>query len=202
MALRYTEGRVKKGGKKGRKRKAGGNSEDNDNKNSDNQLECVPRDMARAAVAVVKEWVINDPDHTFDKTRLNRFCNPLVNLLERAVEWSKDDAEYQAFVENELAPCLVAVCAHLEDNNLWKTLNHAVMTKGESPHAKVRYSAVSIIKAFYDKIGEEFLVLLPETVPFISERMEDPDENVESATQELIAMVEKLSGEDLDSYLR
>ncbi len=37
---------------------------------------------------------------------------------------------------------------------------------------KVRFAVLKVLKELYTKWGEEFLVLLPETIPFLAELME------------------------------
>ena len=44
-------------------------------------------------------------------------------------------------------------------------------------------------------------MLLPETLPFVSEWLEDEDEGVERSVQRLVRVIEELSGEKLDRYL-
>lgn len=51
-------------------------------------------------------------------------------------------------------------------------------------------------------MGEEFLSLLPETLPFISEVMEDDAEEVVAAAHALIRRMEDLSGESMQEYLK
>lgn len=51
-------------------------------------------------------------------------------------------------------------------------------------------------------MGEEYLLLLPECLPFLSELLEDDASDVTSQTGELIRYIEELSGEKLDAYLQ
>jgi U3 small nucleolar RNA-associated protein 10 len=46
------------------------------------------------------------------------------------------------------------------------------------------------------------LALLPETVPFVAELMEDDNIEVERLCQALIRQIEALSGESMENYLR
>ena len=39
-------------------------------------------------------------------------------------------------------------------------------------HTQVRYAAVIVLKEVYTKLGNEFMSLLPETVPFLAELLE------------------------------
>lgn len=45
-------------------------------------------------------------------------------------------------------------------------------------------------------------MLLPETLPFLSELLEDPDAAVEARVQGLVKLLEEVSGEDLNEYLK
>ncbi len=40
------------------------------------------------------------------------------------------------------------------------------------PTKKVRFAVLKVLQELYAKLGEEFLVLLPETIPFLAELME------------------------------
>lgn len=51
------------------------------------------------------------------------------------------------------------------------------------------------------KIGENFAPLLPESIPFLAELMEDENQDVEKAVKQTIREVEKATGESLDKYL-
>ena len=52
------------------------------------------------------------------------------------------------------------------------------------------------------QVGEEYLLLLPECLPFLSELLEDDSADVIAATGELIRYIEELSGEKLDAFLQ
>jgi len=51
------------------------------------------------------------------------------------------------------------------------------------------------------RLGEEWLALLPEMLPYISELMESDDENVEGEVRKWVLMIEEVLGEKLDDML-
>ena len=53
-----------------------------------------------------------------------------------------------------------------------------------------------------DRLGEEWLNLLPEMLPAISEAMEDDDESVERETRTWAKKIENVLGENLDDMLQ
>ena len=62
--------------------------------------------------------------------------------------------------------------------------------------------ALAALEGVVSKLEEEYLALLPEAIPFLSELFEDPDEAVEGAARTLTARLTELSGEDLKSLMR
>jgi hypothetical protein len=92
----------------------------------------------------------------------------------------------------------LAVC--VGSDSQWKTLNQAVMLKSRSEEMNVRVACLKIQREFYVKLGEEFLVLLPETIPFLAELMEDEEETVEKLCQEVCQVIQQYLGEDIQKY--
>lgn len=50
------------------------------------------------------------------------------------------------------------------------------------------------------KLGEDFMPLLPETVPFLAELLEDEDEVTEKCAQDAVRALEEILGEPLQKY--
>lgn len=50
------------------------------------------------------------------------------------------------------------------------------------------------------KLGEGFLPLLPETVPFLAELLEDEEENIETACRRAVQDLEQVLGEPIQKY--
>ena len=67
--------------------------------------------------------------------------------------------------------------------------------------ARARRAAVAALAATTARLEEEFLTLLPESIPYLSELFEDPDEEVEGAARELTATLAELSGKRLKSLM-
>ena len=70
-----------------------------------------------------------------------------------------------------------------------------------SDNAVVRLAAVQCEMSLTNKLGEEWLSLLPEMLPFVSELQEDDDERVEREVGRWIVQIEGILGESLDSML-
>ncbi|KAJ1720720.1 snoRNA-binding rRNA-processing protein utp10 [Coemansia erecta] len=109
---------------------------------------------------------------------------------------------YVTRVREFLAPAISQLAVAMGNDAMWKSLNHEVLMKSRSEDPRVRVGSMVVVQAFYERLGEEFLILLPETIPYLAELLEDDDERVERVTQETIKVIEAHLGESLQSYLK
>lgn len=69
-----------------------------------------------------------------------------------------------------------------------------------SKKLRPRLLALSVLKLLVEHLKEEYLVLLPETLPFLAELLEDSELDVVAKSQEIIKILETNSGESLSQY--
>ena len=81
-------------------------------------------------------------------------------------------------------------------------LNATILQYTRSDSPVVRLAAVRCQQHLTNRLGEEWLALLPEMLPFISELQEDDDETVERETLEWIKKIEHVLGESLTPMLQ
>ena len=105
-------------------------------------------------------------------------------------------------VVQELVPAIVELAAAADSSDHHKELNGAILKHMRSETASVRLAAVKCEQELTDRLGEEWLSMLPEMLPFISELQEDDDEVVEKETHRWIVKIEGVLGESLDSMLQ
>ena len=58
------------------------------------------------------------------------------------------------------------------------------------------------IASLVNRLAEEYLTMLPEAIPFLAELLEDTDQRVEARAQEVVKLLEGVSGESLDEYMK
>ncbi len=68
--------------------------------------------------------------------------------------------------------------------------------------ASTRLATVLTEQALTARLGEEWLALLPEMLPFIAELRDDEDERVERETVRWINSIEEVLGESLEGMLQ
>jgi U3 small nucleolar RNA-associated protein 10 len=84
----------------------------------------------------------------------------------------------------------------------YRELNTILLRYMRSDSASTRLATVKCEQSLTKRLGEEWLGLLPEMLPFISELREDDDEMVERETQRWISQVEEVLGESLEGMLQ
>lgn len=105
-------------------------------------------------------------------------------------------------VTEELVPTVVELGAAADSQAHQKDLNAGLMKHLKSEQSEVRLAAVKCEQALTDRLGEEWLSMLHEMLPRISELQEDDDEVVERETHRWIVKIEGVLGESLDSMLQ
>lgn len=110
-------------------------------------------------------------------------------------------------IEDGIGKYLVKSIASLAQNALSdehnKALNLLFLSHMKADcKARERYWATKALKSVYQKVGDQWLSLLPQLVPIIAELLEDDDEDVELETRSgLVKVIEEVLGEPLDRYL-
>lgn len=99
-------------------------------------------------------------------------------------------------------PALTAFASAASSIDHFKTLNSYLLKLMRSETATARLAAVKAERSLTDDLGEEWLALLPEMLPFITELLEDDDEKVERETRLWIRSVEEILGESLEGMLQ
>ncbi|KAL8770926.1 MAG: hypothetical protein Q9209_003577 [Squamulea sp. 1 TL-2023] len=102
---------------------------------------------------------------------------------------------------SELIPTITELAIAVDSPNHHKTLNASILKYTRSDNAAVRLVAVQCQRSLTNRLGEEWLALLPEMLPFISELQEDDDETVERETLAWIKKIEDVLGESLSPML-
>lgn len=116
-----------------------------------------------------------------------------------------DQIENELVLENEKIHQLVSHCvSHLavaaSDDILWKQLNYQVLMKTRSDNAAMRIFGIEVCVDMAKTLGEDFEPLVPETMPFLSELLEDEDYKVVDACQKGVRELETTVGESLQKY--
>lgn len=101
----------------------------------------------------------------------------------------------------ELIPAVAELAVAADSANLHKEMNNAILPYMRSDSSAVRLAAVQCERALTERLGEEWLALLPEMLPFINEGMEDDDEAVEREVHRWKIDIEGILGESLNPML-
>jgi len=121
------------------------------------------------------------------------FANDVERVIDKDVHSSLIDPVVEAFELDELrgfaTRAVVDMANSMNSDALWKPLNSAILLKLRSPNPQVRIVALTTTHELWKRFGEDFLLLLPDTMPGLGEIMEDPNEDVVKEAQSLLALI-------------
>ena len=83
-----------------------------------------------------------------------------------------------------------------------QTLHHALTRLLRSDLNRTRLNTLSCVKTLFERVGNDYLVLMPDTLPYLAELLEDTDEDIRMLAQKLALVLREVSGEDISEFLR
>ncbi|TPX61884.1 hypothetical protein PhCBS80983_g00809 [Powellomyces hirtus] len=138
-----------------------------------------------------------DNDNLIDADKFDKLLQPLISQIDSL---DLTDKQYSSNMTQFLVPCIGQLAVTVGRDSLWKPLNHQVLMKTRSEQPAVRLIALRVLQELYARLGEEMLILFPETIPFLAELMEDTDGEVEKACQNVCSQIQQFIGEDIQQY--
>jgi len=133
-----------------------------------------------------------DTESFTTKERFDKLLLPLVKELER----TECGAELYKKKALKLADCLSNMAVAVGNDTLWKPLNYQVLLRTRDDSPLIRFAALQVIQKLYQRLEEEFVVLVPETVPFLAELMEDSNPQVERLCYDVIKTINTFLGDE------
>ena len=111
-------------------------------------------------------------------------------------------SSYLPFVEHTLKPCIFEIVERINNDDMWKKINYDILMHTRNTDPKIRLGSFKIIEHLFNKIGERFLILLNDTLPFLSEGMEDENPEVEMCAKAIVTRIEQITGDSINEYLK
>ncbi|CAM9674824.1 unnamed protein product [Hapterophycus canaliculatus] len=169
---------------------------------------------SRLVLSALRRCFQSDRSGFVTKARFDLLLPAVVAQLDCGANFSTLDADdvgatgggrevssFRLHAEELVGPCLAQLASASGKDALWKAMANAVLMKTRSRRAGVRVAALVSLRQCFEVVGEEFLALLPECLPFLSELLEDGHPEVESECRSLVKYIEGILGESIESYL-
>ncbi|KAH8410161.1 hypothetical protein KR009_007254 [Drosophila setifemur] len=151
-------------------------------------------ELLMAIMSTLYNVFLHCSEDFINEYRFNALMPPLVDQLENDLVLNSE--ELQQALTKTIAQLAVAT-----NDVMWKQLNSQVLLKTRTQTPEVRILAFNNCVAIARKLGESFAPLLPETVPFIAELLEDEHQSVEKNTRSAVQELETILGEPVQKYL-
>merc|ERR1712072_617153 len=135
-------------------------------------------------------------------TGLLASSHAMIAVINHQADKASIDTKYLDFIQEHVSPSLASLALCVGHDTLWKPLVHKILMTLRDKTSLVRLAALKTLYKLFVEVGDEFLILLPECLPFLSELLEDSSADVVDNTNNCIRYIEELSGEKLDDYLK
>ncbi|KTW27407.1 hypothetical protein T552_02386 [Pneumocystis carinii B80] len=150
-------------------------------------------DLWEAIINSIYQSLLHDTEEFWqDSIRFSKIAPALISYLSFAPRYK---------IEKYLIPSIAQLASVTISDEHYKTINTLILNHMNSDNTAVRLAALETQKELYTKLKGEWLATLPQTIPFISEALEDKNEKIEYSTQKLIITIESYLGEPLQRFL-
>ena len=122
--------------------------------------------------------------------------------LSKLVTLTSLGGEYSAFISEHLKAAVYEAVERISNDDMWKKVNYDLLMHTRSSSVQVRLGAFQVVQHLFDRIGERYLILLNDTLPFLSEGMEDENLEVETTAKAIVARIEQMTGDSIHEYLK
>ncbi|CAD6997882.1 unnamed protein product [Ceratitis capitata] len=163
--------------------------------NIDADVESLTADIVKSILTTLYVLFLHDSKGFMNSQRFEVIMQPLVDQLENRLVLESEE------LQQALQTCLAQLAAAVSNDIMWKQLNYQVLMKTRTNVPEVRILSFNCCLEIARKLGEDFTPLLPETVPFVAELLEDENQRVEKNTRKAVQELENILGESLQSYL-
>ncbi|CAG9854683.1 unnamed protein product [Phyllotreta striolata] len=153
--------------------------------------------LLEKVLATLDAVFLHDSQKFVNRDRFDVLMQPLVDQIENVLG---GEEELMRRNRSLVVPCLIHFSVATSDDALWKQVNYQILLKMRHDSPGIRLATLHYLTEFVTKLGEDFLPLLPETIPFLAELLEDDEEEIEKACQKAIQEMEKILGEPLQKY--
>ncbi|XP_014467752.1 PREDICTED: HEAT repeat-containing protein 1 [Dinoponera quadriceps] len=135
--------------------------------------------------------------NTINEERYMTLPQLLVDQLENTMGTKE---EYESRASRLIIPCIASFVGAVPDDMLHKELITQTLLKTKHAKPYVRSTALNALVEIARKLGEDFMPLLPESIPFLAEIMEDEDEATQQCAQNAVRTLEEILEEPLHQY--
>ena len=168
-----------------------------DSLNETNLRDTTSRTLWQRVVLTLQAALEHDQDDFFQTpSRFEPLSAALVSELRHCASANGEDLLPQ------LISTISTLAAATDSPSQHKILCSPLLHFMRDDNAYIRLAAVKCQLSLTEKLGEEWLAQLPEMLPFISEGMEDGDENVELEVGKWKRRIEEILGESIGPMLQ
>lgn len=116
-----------------------------------------------------------------------KLAEPLVSKL---ITLNSLGTHFKPFIEDCVKPLIFEMLDRIDQPTLWVKFNSELLLKTRQSFApEIRAASLEVVNHLFNKLGERYLVVLNDTIPFLSESLEDDSQEVEMLAKEIVKRI-------------
>lgn len=119
----------------------------------------------------------NDKDGFIDNIKFEAIMNPILDIYQ-SVKIS-EYVSYEKFANEIFIPCIVKFYSGLTDDYKLKTANYNLLLRTRSDNNTIKLTILKTLNNLVEALGERYLILVNDILPFIAETLDDLNPEVE-----------------------
>ena len=154
-------------------------------------------DLLNKTLQCVETCLRYDQEHVLTREYFDLLKHPLSSQL---TNFTGGNETFQNRITNYLIPCITQFALRAEQNGMRKELTVEILIFSKNSSPKVRFASLLTLDSLFNNIKEGFLEVLPDTVPYLAELLEDESAEVEQQCQVVISTIENILGDSIQQY--
>ncbi|CAI2375501.1 unnamed protein product [Moneuplotes crassus] len=144
-----------------------------------------------------------DTESTIPSEYFDKISASFLHIMDFYIaKGAMDKEQYIAWIKNKYQKVIVDVLDSLDNQEITKNFLDDLLQKSKHSLPIVRLASLKITEALVYKLEERFLTLLSDVFPYISEALEDANEDVETTARNIVQKIESMTGESIKEYLK
>lgn len=132
--------------------------------------------LTASVLDALRKAFLYDRNNLVNDTRYRMLMPAIVDQLSPApgadVSGHAGAEAHLTRVRAVVVPCITQLAVAAGEEKLWKPMNDLILMQTRHPAPAVRRGGLIALKALHERLGEELLSLLTDTVPFLAELLE------------------------------
>ena len=144
-----------------------------------------------------------DTESTIPVEYFERVSDSILHVMDFYIlKGAMNKDQYLEWVKNVYQKVIVDVLSSMDNTEVTRNFLDDLLRKSKHDVPAVRLASLKVTEALVYKLEERFLAILSDVLPYVSEALEDTNDDVEETARNIVQKIETMTGESIQQYLK